>query len=129
MTEITLYELKKYIEIAFDNDKELSKYHISNKDFASHTYEEICKTAEILSLKYYKIGEYGFTVLAPKLLYSFGINKKFRDKETLKNWFIEIKNIMPIFDCALHGKNSRAINHLIQQGLKSKEQIIVLQCH
>jgi len=126
--EITKEEIFKYVQIAFDGDAELEKYHIADDDYAGHTYNEICKTAEMMPLKYYKVGECGFTVFAPGLLYSFGINIKFRDKETLKKWFDEIRNIMPKFECALHGRNSRAIKHLIKQGMEVKEQIIVLQC-
>lgn len=128
LIEITLTDLKKYIDIAFDGDTELPTYHISDSDYANHTYNEICKTAEILNLTYYKVGDFGFTVLAPKLLYSFGINVNYRDKKTLENWFAELKNIMPIFECVLHDKNSRAINHLIRQGMIIKEHLTLLHC-
>lgn len=128
LTEIHLTELLPYIEIAFDCDTELPKYHISQRDYAQHTYDQICHTATMLDLTCYKVGEFGFTVLAPMLLYSFGINVKHRDKKTLQGWFCEIKNIMPIFETVLHDKNSRAINHLIRQGMEIKEHLTVLQC-
>lgn len=128
LTQIHLSELLPYIEIAFDGDTELPKYHIAETDYAQHTYDQICETAKILDLTYYKYGDIGFTVLAPNLLYSFGINHKFRYKKNLENWFIQIKNIMPIFEVILHGKNSRAINHLIRQGMQIKEHLTVLEC-
>lgn len=128
LTEITLTELYPYIKIAFDGDMELPKYHISDKNYALHTYETIYEASNILSLTYYKVGEFGFTVLAPGLLYSFGIATAYRDKKTLENWFCEIKDIIPIFECVLHDKNSRAINHLIKQGMQIKEHLTVLQC-
>lgn len=124
--EIPITELLPYIITAFDGDKDLPTYHISDTDYANHTYAEILKTAEILPLTCYKVGEYGFTVLAPKLLYSFGINVNYRDKKTLQDWYEKIKEIMPTFECVLHGKNNRAINHLVKQGMQIKEQMIIL---
>ena len=128
MEEILITELLPFIQIAFEGDKDLPTYHISDGDYANHTYNQIIKTAEILPLKCYKVGDYGFTVLGPQLLYSFGINVNHRDKKTLENWFISIKEILPTFEVVLHGKNSRAINHLIKQGMEIKEQLIVLSC-
>lgn len=126
LTEINITELLPYVQIAFEGDNFLPVYHISDSNYANHTYNEILKTSEILPLTCYKVGEFGFTVLAPGLLYSFGINVNHRDKKTLENWFISIKEILPTFECALHGKNSRAINHLLRQGMTIKEQVIVL---
>ncbi len=128
LTEIPITELFPFIQIAFDGDVDLPKYHISDKDFAWHTYDEICKTAEMMPVRCYKVGDYGFTVTMPKLLYSFGININHRDKETLENWFSELKNIMPTFDCVLHNKNERGIRHLITQGMTIKEHLTVLSC-
>lgn len=129
LTEIQITDLLPYIKIAFEGDNDLPDYHISDMDYALHTYNEICKTAEILELSCYKVDEIGFTVLAPELLYSFGININHRNKENLVNWFGEIKKIMSKFECALHGKNSRAINHLVRQGMNIKEHLTVLSCH
>ena len=126
LTPITIDELYVYIKIAFDGDTELPVYHISDSKFAWHTYEEIIKTAKILPLTYYKVGDFGFTVTSPGLLYSFGINVAHRDKETLQKWFAEIKDILITFDCALHGKNSRAILHLVKQGMRIKEHMTIL---
>jgi len=126
LEQITIEELLPLIIKAFEGDTELPKYHISDRDFAWHTYDAICKTAEILPLKYYKVCDFGFTVTSPGLLYSFGINIEYRTPELLKLWFDEIKEIMPKFECMLHGKNSRAIKHLIKQGMKVKEQAIIL---
>jgi len=123
---VTLDELYAYIKIAFDGDNELPTYHISENKFAWHTYDEICKTAKILPLTYYKVGDFGFTVTSPGLLYSFGININHRDKETLQLWFAELKDILINFDCPLHGKNSRAILHLVRQGMRIKEHVTVL---
>ena len=127
MQEIGLDELQGYVEIAFSGDIDLPTYHISNEaNYAQHTYEQIVKTAEILPLRYYKVGEFGFTVLTDGLLYSFGINHAHRDKKTLELWFAEIKNILGRFDCVLHSKNSRAINHLVKQGMKITDYSTVL---
>lgn len=126
MTEITLDELFPYIQIAFDGDNDLYRYHISDSDFAQHTYDEICKTAAMIPLTYYKVGEYGFTVTSPGLLYSFGINHQYRTKEFLENWMGEIKNLLITFDCCLHSKNERAIAHLLKQGMKIKEYVTIL---
>ncbi len=126
LEEIPLTDLFPYIQIAFDGDSHLHIYHISDSNYATHTYHEICKTAEILSLTCYKVGEYGFTVTSPGLLYSFGINVKHRDKKTLESWFFNLRNILGSFDCCLHAKNSRAINHLVKQGMEIKDEMIVL---
>ena len=126
LTEIPIEELIKYILIAFEGDTELPTYHFAEKDFAWHTYDTICKTAEMMPLKCYKVGDFGFTVLAPGLLYSFGINIEYRTPDILKLWFSEILKIMPKFEVVLHGKNSRAINHLIKQGMEIKESLTVL---
>lgn len=126
LEQIELTDLLPYIKIAFEEDTELPVYHISDKDYAWHTYDQICKTSDILPITCYKVGEIGFTVLSPGLLYSFGINVNYRDEKTLKDWFYQIKNIMPTFECVLHGKNSRAISHLVKQGMQVKEQLTVL---
>lgn len=126
LEEITIEELLPFIIKAFEGDTELPKYHISDRDFAWHTYDQIAKTSEILPLTFYKVCDFGFTVTSPGLLYSFGINVEYRTPELLKMWFDEIKNILGKFDCALHGKNNRAINHLIKQGMKVKEEAIIL---
>jgi len=126
--EIPITELLPYIQTAFDADSELSTYHISDTDYANHTYNEILKTAEILPLTCYKVSEYGFTVTSPGLLYSFGINVNHRDKKTLETWFFNLRNILGSFEVVLHNKNSRAINHLIKQGMDIKEHLTVLQC-
>jgi len=61
-------------------------------------------------------------------MYSFGINIEYRKPDILKKWFIEIQNLLGSFECILHGKNNRAIKHLIKQGMNIKEQLIVLEC-
>lgn len=126
LVEIPITELLPYINVAFDGDEGLNIYHISDSDYANHTYNEIVKTAEILPLTCYKVGEYGFTVTSPGLLYSFGININHRDKKTLETWFFNLRNILGSFECVLHGKNKRAINHLVKQGMQIKEEAIVL---
>lgn len=126
LTQIPLSELLPYINIAFDGDTELPKYHIADSDYANHTYDQICETAKILDLTCYKYGEIGFTIVASKLLYSFGINVNYRDKKTLENWFCELRKLLGTFTVVLHDKNSRAINHLIRQGMKVKEKVTVL---
>lgn len=128
LTSIALSELLPYIHLAFDGDTDLPKYHIADMDYALHTYDQICETAKILDLTCYKVGEIGFTVIAPKLLYSFGIAPAYRDKKNLESWFVNLKDIMPTFEVVLHDKNSRAINHLIRQGMKIKEHLTVLRC-
>jgi len=126
LTQIPVEELLPFILKAFDGDVELPKYHISDKDFAWHTFDEICKTSEMMPLVCYKVGDFGFTVLSTGLLYSFGINVEYRTPEILKLWFSEILKIMPKFECILHGKNNRAIDHLIKQGMTVKENLTLL---
>lgn len=126
MEQIELSQLLPYIKTAFHRDYELPDYHIADCDFAEHTYAEICKTAQILPLTYYKVGEYGFTVTSPGLLYSFGINVNYRTKEILEQWFLELRELLITFEVCLHNKNTRAINHLLKQGMKIKDTMIIL---
>lgn len=128
LQEIPISDLFPYIQTAFKGDEDLPQYHISPIDFAGHTYNEILKTAEIMPLTCYKVDEFGFTVTSPGLLYSFGINIEYRTPKILKNWYIEIQKLLGSFECILHGKNNRAIRHLIKQGMNVKEQLIVLEC-
>jgi hypothetical protein len=126
MQEITIEELLPFVLKAFEGDMDLPKYHISDNDFAWHTYNEIMNTAKVLPLTCYKVGDFGFTVTSPGLLYSFGINVEYRTPEILQLWFAEIKNILGSFDCMLHSKNDRAINHLIKQGMSVKGYATIL---
>ena len=126
LEEIPLKKLYPFIVKAFEGDGDLGKYHIADRLYALHAYREIEKTAKILPLTYYRVGDFGFTVTSPGLLYSFGININHRDKETLKNWFAEITEILHTFEVVLHSKNQRAINHLVKQGMQIKEHLIVL---
>jgi hypothetical protein len=128
--EISINELKPYIAFAFMEDEDLfKKWHIVQGEpleCIEDTYNRIIDTIGHFYIECYRIVAneviIGYTVLCKEygLLYSFGINKQFRDKETLKNWFAEIRNILGIFDCILWKKNERAINHLIKQGMTIK---------
>lgn len=128
--QVDIIDLKPYIEIAFQNDTELfSKWHIIQDvplACINDTYNRILDTVSYFDITCYKVLLYdviiGYTVICEEhgLLYSFGINKQYRTKEVLKNWFAEIIKILGIFDCILWQKNERAINHLIKQGMTIK---------
>lgn len=127
---IDITELKPYIEIAFQDDIELfNKWHIvqgESLECIDDTYNRILDTIPYFDIACYKVllddVIIGYTVISIDhgLLYSFGINKKYRTKEILKKWFAEIVKILGIFDCILWQKNQRAINHLIKQGMTIK---------
>jgi len=131
LTEISSDKLLPFIDIAFSGDEDLfTQWHINSgtqQECILHTYHTILDTEKLMPITCYHMGEIGYTVIIPDkhLLYSFGINKEHRNKETLKNWFDNIVNILGTFDCILWSKNKRAINHLLKQGMTIKNKIEV----
>lgn len=123
LNKIDIFELKKYIGIAFREDKDLfTKWHIvsgTKDDCINDTYDVIVESQNHLNITCYAINQIGYTVLIEdrKILYSFGINIFYRRPGILRAWFTEIINILGSFECYLYPKNKRAINHLLKQGM------------
>lgn len=131
-------KLKNAIAVAFDGDEDLRKYHIKptlldNKQMAFHTYREIGKQRDPgkASLYYYGVyvsGEHGtalvgFTVICRlplAMLYSFGINHQYRNKEVLTKWLecVQDKFEGIPFGTVLNIKNTRAIRFFEKNGFQ-----------
>lgn len=125
LVKISKPELIKVVAISYEGDQELfDKYHIGKMDFKScvfSTMEMIRDAALEKELRYYKVvyqkKPVGYIVEFDNFLYSFGLNIKFRKKDILAAWWIEIKKIMGgKFITMLYENNLRAIKHLERQG-------------
>jgi hypothetical protein len=128
---IPLKLLPNYVRIAFKGDNKLNEYHITGSNdldkCVEDTIDKIKETStlfELLLLSVIFDGQtIGFTVLGGGLLYSFGINNKYRVKEILTEWIQEIKDLLDNdFKCILWNKNSRAIKFLERQGMKIEDK-------
>jgi len=129
--EIEISEIGKYVEIAFEGDNELvEKFHYSDKTLEETITGNVANIQNLNSLypltcycvKLFDSIEIGFVVLRENLLYSFGINKKYRTKEILKEWWEIIKAILEYqFVVCLYPENTRAIDFFVRNGMKIKE--------
>lgn len=121
-----LYEA---IYISFCNDEELvNKYHVVNTGFidcVESTYNMILETSFKYPCEWYVVVEgkkvIGFTVVskAYNFLYSFAINKDYRNQERNTEWFKHIGTLLGNnFTCGLWALNTRAVNFLLKQGME-----------
>jgi hypothetical protein len=90
------------------------------------TMEMIRDASKVKKLSYYKAVykqiPIGYVVLFNDCLYSFGINKKYRKKEILIDWWSSVRSLMgKNFFTALYKNNERAINFLVKQGMVATE--------
>jgi hypothetical protein len=126
---ISKNELPRVVEIAFRGDTDLfKKYHQANSDEETsikNTVDRIIDTATIYDLTFYKVifekKVIGYFVVAeePKLLYSFGINIKYRTKQVIGKWWEVTKKQLPKeFKVMLYKKNTRAIDFMQRNGMK-----------
>jgi GNAT superfamily N-acetyltransferase len=139
---ITLHEfknkhfLKLAIDVAFRNDDELTKYHISPSDdfddMINDTFLTINESSKELDLNWYSVvftnGEFkdkliGFVCVSMNnsLIYSFGINKEFRKKDILKQFLRKTEGLFKKDNrngCSviLYTKNERAVNFFLKNG-------------
>lgn len=129
------YELKKYVEIAYNGDEDLlKKYHIAEYSLCEavdETLSMIYQTSLEVDMKH--LGVYndckiiGYVSYFQNNLYSFGINIEYRTKEVLSVFWEEIKSILShSFICMLYPNNTRAIEWLKKCGMKEKECVILL---
>jgi hypothetical protein len=130
--KIPIGDLKKYIEIAFEDDEELINFYDKTYSLSSHsdmyknTYSKLKEYKEYFGkCCHYKIildgVEIGFVFITktPNLLVSFSINKTYRKKDILISFFNLIRNIFSEpFICLLYNENSRAINWLQKCGME-----------
>ncbi len=127
LVKTDLETLRHYVKLGFEGDKELlEKYHISPGTLdhcVEHTMGFIIENAEHYknNIEFYAVVEnvetpIGYTVIirnknAPNELYSFGINVKYRNKETNQEWLAAIKEkLKSPYYIVLWSKNDRAVN-------------------
>jgi len=133
-------DIGKYVGFAFEGDSELvEKFHFADttlEEVITSNVKNINELSEKIDLDCYAVywdeNVIGFFVMAyhNSMLYSFGINKKYRVKEVLIDWFKYIKHIPNEYlICPLNAENTRAINFFIKNGmevLSEAENIVTL---
>lgn len=123
---IPKFQVSKYVTIAFQGDDDLiNVYHVVNGDFDKCVFltcKNISDTDVIMGFEYFGIYNneqvIGYTVIGPALLFSFGINIKYRNKEVLMAWWQWVCAKMNLFKCVLWKKNTRAIAFLVKNGMQ-----------
>jgi len=129
--KISKAELPKLIELSYIGDVDLiEKYHHMNmKGKATFemaiisTLNNIHDVSKEFDLRYHKVifdkKPIGYFVTFDGFLHSFAIVKKYRKKDILIGWFNCVKKILGNkFYSMLYDHNTRAINHLVKQGMK-----------
>lgn len=133
LTPVTKSEIKDLITLSFEGDRELLEtYHISPGDLdhcVNHTYAFIVSNKDFYDdeMTLYKVigandDPIGFTVTInhkdrPNELYSFGIAKQYRKKDTLIDWLSAIeKTIGSPYYLILWNANVRAIEFFEKNG-------------
>jgi len=126
LTEISLSELRKYVEIAYRGDLDLLDFYwgenFSLEEAVNETMFLINQVAEEIDVDCYSVEndgeEIGYIVKFPNNLYSFSININHRTKKNLIEYWERIKEVMEEgFICMLYPQNSRAINWLKKCGM------------
>lgn len=126
---IGLTELEDLVRFGFGDDMDLLNIYQQYKgDFETMVKRNMSRIIEddgLLQLSYYKViydsQTIGFTVvdLLKGLLFSFGINIKFRAKKILIAWIEGVKELLEeCFYCPLYNENKRAIEFLKRNGMK-----------
>lgn len=129
--KISKTEIPTLVEMSYVGDDELiEKYHhlcLEGKPTRElaviATLHRIHEASKEVKLQYYKViyqkKPIGYFITFDNVLYSFCINKKYRNKENLQGWFAQVKKTLgKTFQCVLSTHNTRAIDHLIKQGMK-----------
>lgn len=131
--EVGMQDLQHLVAIGFADDPELlEKYQELDTDFHTTVQRNISRIEEYNSINTLTIYElrYGIFIvgfmaldLNENLLYSFGINGKYRKASIVSAWvdFIKCK-FNNLFSCVLFNKNERAINFLVRNGMKVVEK-------
>ncbi len=95
LNKISINKLPEVIEIAYEGDNDLfEKYHVQRftlKESVISTLKMINDTAKEYKTKCYKViynkQSIGYVALYGDILYSFGINIRFRKKDILLAWW------------------------------------------
>ncbi len=125
LLEINEFELKKYVEAAYEGDADLlTQYHVDTFTFdqaVETTLDMIELTNVDNPMTYYGVVDkerIGYLCTSKNNLYSFGINIKSRTREVLSEFWEKIKQVLgDSFICMLYENNTRAINWAIKCGM------------
>lgn len=134
--KISVNNLPDLVYLSYLGDEEfLNKYSPHRKEndtsLISSVNGELCFIYEMgqkNKLNYYKVVYQKkpigyFVTISDNWLYSFSINKKYRKKELLIDWWRQIeKTLKKEFFCCLSEKNDKAIAFLKKNGMKEKER-------
>ena len=124
MNKISIMQLHDLVFLSYEGDSELmDKYHVQKFDLlgaVKSTMDMIHEMAVKYKLECYKVIynkiPIGYVVSYEGVLYSFGINIKFRKKTILMAWWEELKRTIGWqFVCRLYRNNTRAIEFLKKQ--------------
>lgn len=136
--KVSYFRLYKLISLAFQDDVELlNKYHVVNTgitDSVNDTFDRIGITSKEYQLKYFKVLYFnkpiGFFVIGQNLLYSFGINIKYRKSYILRWWWDFVKKeLNHNFITMIYTKNIRTLSFLKKQGMvevQTEDNIVTL---
>lgn len=114
---------------SYEDDFDLfEKYHVQKGDaetLAIKTMEMIEQASAQFPIICYKVmlnkEPIGYFVISREmgLLYSFAINKKYRTKEVLVNWWKYVRMVLgKTFTSVLYSNNTRAISFLKKNGME-----------
>lgn len=126
LIRIPIAGLLPIIKLAFTGDDDLKLYHIAPgtvESMAQNTFEKIIDFRKASTAQAFVVvlGEetIGYIVISKenRILYSFGLQKKYRRPILLAQWFKLICKAMPEFKCYLWNKNTRAINFMVRNGM------------
>ncbi len=124
---IAIDELMDYINSAFESDDELVDIYdpsvkvSSVKEVCENVYEKIESLIDPCSLIGVSIDgdKAGYFAYSHNMLISFGLNKKYRNREYLIEFWGMIKDELgDSFQCALFSVNKRGIDWLKRQGME-----------
>ena len=136
LKEIDIIELKECIKVAYEGDIDLlTTYHVDNfslDEAVNSTLQMIEITSHEIAIFSYAVcnesGVIGYLTIAKNNLYSFGINIKHRNKETLKMFWDKINETLKYgFICTLYPNNTRAINWLKKSGMTQSDTITLIK--
>lgn len=127
LEKVNIEQLEEYVELVYRGDKDLlNTYHINPpytlKEGVKETMDAIRNVSEQTETACFGVLEngekIGYICSFINNLYSFGLNIEKRTKETLKEFWNKIVDVIGSeFICVLYKNNTRAINWLIKCGM------------
>lgn len=125
---ISAAEIERFMLIGFMDDRDLlTTYHHKPGDLQScvkATMKNVTECAALITLQYYKLEcdgkPIGFTITGPNILYSFGINIRYRKKEIVLEWLEKMRALLnDDFRVVLYNVNTRAIRFFMRNGMEN----------